>query len=178
MKDYCTIFIFLQKMASIKTNLPNIPSKWDIKPSNQLVLNAAKRGYIFSLFYPNEIEQKIICLHCGGFIEHIPNANNCICNKYIKLNKQRKICKYIMYFIHEILLQYNRKNDFLPINWPKIIVGNSENEEIEQNKKLDQIKHLRQNYKYGAFSIYMKKSSLLNLAKLLENIVIDIALIS
>jgi len=163
-----------------KNNKPlpmKIPTHWKMIACNSLILDAAKRGLYFSKFYVGPLKERSICLTCGGLINNENCSMNCICN-YLNnhsLTPIRRLCKNVMYFIHELLIQDEGKSIFFPENWPKIIIDNSEEERRDIILKRMQISRLRTNYDNGAFKIYTKKSSLKKLADFLEDIVIDIA---
>jgi len=145
-----------------------IPNQWELKCCDKLIKDASKRGYIFSLFYTNEIEPRRVCLNCGGLVVPVECAINCECPYYI-MNKERKLSKNIMYFVHELFLQQNCKVKIS--QWDKVIFEKSLEDEQKQKEKAQQVKLFRNNRESGAFSIYVKDSSLTKLALFLEKIV-------
>lgn len=153
--------------------LISIPNEWELKHCDKLLIDANKRGYVFSLFYDKEIEPRNVCLHCGGLVVPVECATNCTCPYYI-MNKERKMAKNIMYFVHELLLQHNGKIKIF--QWEKPIFAKSQDDEQKQKEKAQQVKLFRNNRESGAFSIYVKDSSLTKLALFLEKIVHEMVL--
>lgn len=156
-----------------------IPEYWDLKGSDKLLIDASNRGYYFSCFYNKPIEQRKICLHCGGMLNPKPNTLNCICHQNIKRGKHRRMIRNIMFFVHEILLQNSGELESMPSDWPGIIIQNTEDDDVKRLEKRISATRLRgYNYKNGAFSLYMKNSLLEQFAFYLEDIVLDMLKIS
>ena len=156
--------------------LDEIPTEWIIEDKDELIKNATKRGYLFSIFYSGRIEIRNICLQCGGLVIHQQNKINCICPENIKLSSTRKTIKNLMYFVHEIYMQLAGLNSNFPDQWPRIVFENSKRDEYIRNVKFYKTLSLKTEFCSSAFTIYTKKCSLTKLAKTIEQIVMDLAL--